>query len=382
MWRVVFSEERDMEECLELNGTGIMSKAAARQLLAGAMILLLVICVLSYGCMDHYSGGNGKDEILSGESKSESVIPGAEMEAPAVTDAAAIIKEAAYEIPENLVIPGVAAELAEAEPETAAPESAGTELYVPAAGNVLPEMTVENVTGIREEVPVNSGKADIETSGSDGIDRTAEVSVAEVSAADGRYTETETTVLPEYEETAAVAPDHEGTVTALPDHEETAAFSAFRIDQDGMLCGFAPEYAEIADGVLSLPSEGCRGIRRGVFLGVGAGITEIRIPANIICIEEGALMGLDDLLYISVDEGNPAYATQDGVLYDSSVSILLAFPNGRTGGYLVPGSVVRVADGAFYHTSVEILDMRGCMELDPETVKIDGVRVLLPQSAE
>ncbi len=351
-----------MEECLELNGTGIMSKAAARQLLAGAMILLLVICVLSYGCMDHYSGGNGKGEILSGESKSESVIPGAETVDMAVTDAAAIIKEAAYEIPENLVTLDAAANLAEAEPETAAPESAGTELYVPAAGNVLPEMTVENVTGIREEVPVNSGKADIETSGADGIDRTAEVSVAEASAADGRYTETETTVLPEY--------------------EETAAFSAFRIDQDGMLCGFAPEYAEIADGVLSLPSEGCRGIRRGVFLGVGAGITEIRIPANIICIEEGALMGLDDLLYISVDEGNPAYATQDGVLYDSSVSILLAFPNGRTGGYLVPGSVVRVADDAFYHTSVEILDMRGCMELDPETVKIDGVRVLLPQSAE
>lgn len=346
-----------MEECLELNGIGMVNKNAVKWL-AGVLTMLMIVCEISYGSLGSNVFGIGIQKLLPGEAE-----PEIEMSAAGTPGtAASMIKTAKYEIPGNLVSMKTMADMGEAAPG-AAVEAMESGQVISAAAYVEPEAAAVNAAPGTEMI------ADTVAAVPNGKGTEAAAAVL-----DGKCTETEAT--------ASDGIDNEMPEIVNPaDTGEAAISSPFLIDREGMIYGFVPEHAEITDGVLSLPSEGCRGIRRGTFLDTGAGITEIRIPANMICIEEGALMGLDDLLYISVDEGNSAYGTQDGVLYDSSISVLLAFPNGRTGGYLVPGSVVRVAVDAFYHTSVEILDMRDCMKLDPETVKIDGVRVLLPQNA-
>lgn len=140
---------------------------------------------------------------------------------------------------------------------------------------------------------------------------------------------------------------------------EKEVVSCFLLDDAGMLYGFLPEYAEIPDGCLTLPEE-CTGIRSGAFLGCGAEILEIYIPAGAVTIEEGAFAGLGYLEWIEVDSGNPGCASDSGVLFDSSMSVLLAFPSAWTEGYAVPGSVTRIAGSAFYNTSISMLDVRAC----------------------
>ncbi len=140
---------------------------------------------------------------------------------------------------------------------------------------------------------------------------------------------------------------------------ETDVVSCFLLDDAGMLCGFLPEYAEIPDGCLTLPEE-CTGIRSGAFLGCGAEILELYIPAGTVTIEEGAFAGLDYLEWIEVDSGNPGCVSDSGVLFDSSMSVLLAFPSAWTEGYAVPGTVTRIAGRAFDNTSISLLDVRAC----------------------
>ncbi len=139
--------------------------------------------------------------------------------------------------------------------------------------------------------------------------------------------------------------------------EET--ISCFLLDEAGMLYGFLPEYAEMPDGCLTLPEE-CTGIRSGAFAGCGAGILELYIPAGAATIEEGALAGLDDLEWIEADSGNQGCVSDSGVLFDSTMSVLLAFPSAWMDGYAVPPSVTRIAGRAFEGTSISMLDVREC----------------------
>ena len=154
---------------------------------------------------------------------------------------------------------------------------------------------------------------------------------------------------------------------AVPDsgngeNGEQGTVSCFVLDEMGMLCGFLPEYAEISDGCLTLPAE-CTGIRRGAFAGCGAGILELYIPAGAAVIEEGALSGLVSLEWIDVEGGNPGCVSDCGVLFDSTMSVLLAFPAAWMDIYAVPPYVTRIADQAFDGTSIYRLDIRECTGL-------------------
>lgn len=50
----------------------------------------------------------------------------------------------------------------------------------------------------------------------------------------------------------------------------------------------------------------------------------------------------------------------DGVLYDEEEITLLAFPSGRTGGYIVPTQTERIAANAFAQTGLSVIDIRDC----------------------
>ena len=161
------------------------------------------------------------------------------------------------------------------------------------------------------------------------------------------------------EQGASGSVENGGTVPDSGNGEngEHGTVSCFVLDEMGMLCGFLPEYAEISDGCLTLPAE-CTGIRRGAFAGCGAGI-----PAGAAVIEEGALSGLVSLEWIDVEGGNPGCVSDCGVLFDSTMSVLLAFPAAWMDIYAVPPYVTRIADQAFDGTSIYRLDIRECTGL-------------------
>ena len=50
---------------------------------------------------------------------------------------------------------------------------------------------------------------------------------------------------------------------------------------------------------------------------------------------------------------NPTYAGVDGVLFDKNITMIVQFPEGKTGNYTMPNTVVALADSTF----------AGCFEL-------------------
>ena len=152
--------------------------------------------------------------------------------------------------------------------------------------------------------------------------------------------------------------DAEESEDAKTDIAETA--TPFLIDEAGMLYGINEEMLDCRSGVLELPSENCVGIRSHAFINGFTDIYEIYIPSNISVIETGAFDGIDNLFDIMVEEGNINYTSIDGVLYDEEEITLLAFPAGRTGGYIVPTQTERIAANAFAQTGLSVIDIRDC----------------------
>lgn len=152
--------------------------------------------------------------------------------------------------------------------------------------------------------------------------------------------------------------DTEEREDAKTDIAETA--TPFLIDEAGMLYGINEEMLDCRSGVLELPSENCIGIRSHAFINGFTDIYEIYIPSNISVIETGAFDGIDNLFDIMVEEGNINYTSIDGVLYDEEEITLLAFPAGRTGGYIVPTQTERIAANAFAQTGLSVIDIRDC----------------------
>lgn len=152
--------------------------------------------------------------------------------------------------------------------------------------------------------------------------------------------------------------DTEEKEDARTDIAET--ITPFLIDGDGMIYGINEEMLDCTSGVLELPSENCVGIRSHAFINGVTDIYEIYIPSNISVIETGAFDGIDNLFDIMVEEGNINYTSIDGVLYDEEEITLLAFPAGRTGGYIVPTQTERIAANAFAQTGLSVIDIRDC----------------------
>jgi len=96
---------------------------------------------------------------------------------------------------------------------------------------------------------------------------------------------------------------------------------------------------------------------------------DFTIPANVTSIGDGAFSGCiglasvtignnvttigsnftscTSLIAITVDTGNTAYSSQDGVLYNKAKTILYAYPVGKTGDFIIPDGVTSIWVGAF-----------------------------------
>ena len=82
------------------------------------------------------------------------------------------------------------------------------------------------------------------------------------------------------------------------------------------------------------------------------GLTSLHIPANVTYIGEYSFVALSNLTEITVDENNPWYKSEDGLLLSKDGRKLIVVPAGRTGSLTVPTSVEILGFGAFEETKL------------------------------
>lgn len=75
-------------------------------------------------------------------------------------------------------------------------------------------------------------------------------------------------------------------------------------------------------------------------------LTTISIPRSVTEIGSYAFIGCDSLTSIIIEEGNPNYVSEDGVLFNKEKTILLQCPGAKT-EYIIPKSITEIGEGAF-----------------------------------
>ncbi len=81
-------------------------------------------------------------------------------------------------------------------------------------------------------------------------------------------------------------------------------------------------------------------------------LTSVSIPASVTTIGEGRpFSACSRLTSITVKAANAVFSGVDGVLYNKAKTTLIRYPQGKTGGCIIPSSVIRIETGAFYEAN-------------------------------
>ena len=77
------------------------------------------------------------------------------------------------------------------------------------------------------------------------------------------------------------------------------------------------------------------------------GLTAIALGNQVTRIGNNAFYNCTTLQQFTVVEGNPVYASVDGILFDKAKTTLLAYPNAKGATYAIPDEVIAIGPGAF-----------------------------------
>ena len=85
-------------------------------------------------------------------------------------------------------------------------------------------------------------------------------------------------------------------------------------------------------------------------------LASITIPNSITTIRYSAFSGCSNLMSIFVVADNPAFSSEDGILYNKNKTVLLAYPGGKIDDITIPVSVTTIGEHAFrYHGLTSIV---------------------------
>lgn len=87
----------------------------------------------------------------------------------------------------------------------------------------------------------------------------------------------------------------------------------------------------------------------GGFAFYGCNLISVSIPASVTSIGNSPFTDCTQLANINVDVGNLNYSSLNGVLFNKLETVILEYPAGRNGNYLIPASVTDVGAYAFDH---------------------------------
>lgn len=98
-------------------------------------------------------------------------------------------------------------------------------------------------------------------------------------------------------------------------------------------------------------AEGTRVIAESAFDGYKS-LTSVTIPSSVVNIGPRAFASADNLTDIHVESGNPAYLSENGVLYNADKTVLLCYPEGKKDRTLtIPASLRCFGYDAFDNNS-------------------------------
>ena len=78
-------------------------------------------------------------------------------------------------------------------------------------------------------------------------------------------------------------------------------------------------------------------------------LADITIPNSVTEILGGAFGDCGSLTALNVSVDHPIYTSEDGVLFNKDKTTLIYYPTGKTGNYVIPNSVARFGEYAFYY---------------------------------
>ena len=79
-----------------------------------------------------------------------------------------------------------------------------------------------------------------------------------------------------------------------------------------------------------------------------ASLTSMDIPVSVTSIGNSVFIDCSNLESITVDDNNPSYSSQDGILYNKYKTNLICVPQAINGNVTIPDSVTYIAENAFY----------------------------------
>jgi hypothetical protein len=78
------------------------------------------------------------------------------------------------------------------------------------------------------------------------------------------------------------------------------------------------------------------------------GLTSVTIPASVTSIGSNPFSCCDKLQSLTVDATNPAYVSSaEGIVFNKDKTCIVSYPSGKSGSYVIPGSVTSIASRAF-----------------------------------